>query len=136
MAGVDASERADVGVDHQVDLEAGIPDANVGARALEHQPAHAHLDAACGHAAQLKADDHARLRQSRDVDAPVHRPHEQRGIQVLRRELLRRVALAPRAEALDDLTELLSRRSQPILAPPSTGQRCTATSRVIVVESA
>src|SRR5207244_12356319 len=57
--------------------------------------------------------------------APVHRPHEQRGIQVLRRELLRRVALAPRAEALDDLTELLSRRSQPILAPPSTGQRCT-----------
>src|SRR5439155_4527913 len=114
---------ANVRVDHQIDVEAGIAHADIHARTLEHQPAHAQLHAARGNAAELEADDHARLGQPRDVDAPVHRPHEQRRIEVLSRELPRGVALTPLPEALDDLAELLPRRGQAILAAAAASER-------------
>src|SRR6267142_2109041 len=104
VAGMDAGEGADVRMHDHVDLEAGIPHADVDARLLEHQPGRAHL-----HAAR--------------VHAPVHGPHQQRGIEVVGRELMAGVTLAPRAETLHHLAELLAGLGQPVLAAAARRQR-------------
>src|SRR5438094_2536241 len=123
VARVDAGQGAHVRVDHQVHLEAGIAHADVASRLLQHQPGRADLHAARGDAPELEADDDPRLGQARDVDAPVHGPHQQRWVEVVGRELVPAVPLPPGTEALHHLAELLAGLGQPVLAASAGRQR-------------
>src|SRR5215831_10565410 len=132
MAGPDPGERADVGVNAQIDLEARILYAHVHARALQHEPGRTNLKASRRHAAEIEPHDHARRGQAGDVDAAVHRPHQERGIEVVPRELMRGVTLTPLAETLHDLTEFLAGLRESIIpATAATERRARDHARVL-----
>src|SRR5262249_4642809 len=75
------------------------------------------------HAAELEPHDHSSRGQVGYVDPAVHGPDQQHRIEVARRELLGGVTLAPLAEALHDLAELVPGLGQLILPTASGCER-------------
>src|SRR5262249_32841547 len=97
--------------------------AHVDARPLEHQPARLKPEAARRHAAELEPHHHARRRQVSDVDAAVHGPHQERGIEIAGRELTGGMAPPPLAHALDHLAEPRAGGGELVLAPAAGPER-------------
>src|SRR5215813_330585 len=122
-AGPHARDRAGVGADDEVDVEAWIFEADVGAFTREDEPARLKAAAARRERSEVEPDDHAPRRQLRQVDPSAHVPHQEHEVQVLGIELRRAPALAPLAQSLEHLAELLRRAGRPVLTPPSPAER-------------
>src|SRR5262249_14224055 len=113
-------KRAEICADHGIDFEAGISQADIDLRGLDHVPPVPSAAAALRETAELETDDRAAGRNRGRIDLAGHAVHQQSGIEIVRPDTSLGPALTPNAQHLDHWSEIFTGGGQPIEIAAST----------------
>src|SRR5215207_2274435 len=112
---VDAVEGGGVNPDLEVDVEAGVLEADRHIGGLEHHPV------ALGGVAEVELDHGAVSRELLAIDVPGHPDDQEVGVELLRSGIGERPGRPPLADCLYDRLKIAAGRGEPVLERPPLG---------------
>ena len=115
MREVDLSQRLDLGIDEEIDVETRVGEAQVDLRSLEQQP----VVGVCPQVPEPEVNDDAPWREVLDADSALDHAHQQDRIKVVGGQVAGDPLVSPGAKGADYRVKPLASLGQPVLVAVS-----------------